>query len=219
MTLTSGTVWSVASGGYIQSSQNAINPADSPTVYPAVHEQDDERTSRPIMTRWGKGTAYVRVVHSPKKKYDDYIASGEIYYKGTIIPSKWLAHTTGSGAAGARLQSVQRGEQRGGGGDRVVLTYVEFDAGTESNGYAEMSVARLPREGQARDSYVVHGVALLLTSSGIPAVEDVLDGSAYDAISDQICFDVQIDETSQHGRVMVTSLWANRLAGSFSQRV
>ena len=218
MTLTSGSVWSVASHGYIMGGA-AINPADGPTVYTYANEQDDARVASRITTRWGKGSQFMRVVHSPKLKWDDLIASGELYSLGTIIPSGWLDHSTGSGAAAARLQRVERREQPRGGGDRVVLTYIEFDAGTESDGYAETSIARRPREGEARDSFIVHGVALTRTSTGIPAVEDVLDGSAYDAISDQICYDVQIDETSQHGRVVVTSLWANRLAGSFSQRV
>jgi len=219
MTLTSGTVWSVASHGYIQDGSNAINPADSPTVYSFVNEQSDERTAQRIVTQWGKGSAFVRVVHSPKRKWDELFAAGEIYALGTICPSAWLDHSTGSGAAAARLQRVDRKEQRDGGGDRVILTYIEFDAGAESNGYAEMSIARRPREGQAQDSFVVHGVALLRTSTGIPAVEGVLGGGAADGIDDQICYDVLIDETAQHGRVMVTSLYASQLAGSFSQRV
>jgi len=217
MTLTAGSVWSAASYGFIMGGA-AINPADGPTVYRGVNEQSDERTARRIMTRWGTGSAFTRIVHSPKDKWDDFIASGEVYALGTIIPSAWLDHSTGSGAAAARLQVVDRKEQAHGGGDRVILTYIELDAGTEGNGYAEMSSARLPREGHYRDVMLIHGVALTRSSTGIPAAGGQLGGGTPDSIDDYICYDVRIDEVSQHGRVMVTSFYAALMAGSFSQR-
>ena len=218
MTLTSGTVTSISSFGYIQSSIGAINPADGPTVYHDVNEQSDERIARRITTRWGKGSEFIRFVHTPPLKWDEYIAAGEIYALGTIIPSTWLAHSTGSGASAARLQHVDRREQRGGGGDRVVLTYIELEAGTEANGYAEMSSARQPAEGHNRDVMLIHGVALTRSSTGIPAVGGQLGGGIADSIDDYVCYDVRIDETAQHGRVMVTSYFAALLAGGFAQR-
>jgi len=184
-----------------------------------VSEDPRGRSRQGVSQHWGTGTYYYRIVNCPKARVHTLMQAGEALAYGSIIPEAWLGHPPTEDAAAPRLQSVDVSQKKQGGGDQFKLGYLEVDAGTAANGYAECSTDGQRSEGQYGTDLVTHGVALTTTSTGNPTVGKTSSGSNPTAATHSVCVDVQCDETSHKGRVLVTARWRAADAGSFSQRV
>lgn len=85
----------------------------------------------------------------------------------------------------------------------MVVTYIDVSDGGWTNSYAE--TRRLKHEGTLRTEYVIYGIAKAADSAGIPAVDDLLDGSV--TWTDPRCVAVTLDDKTYPGLQVVTSRW------------
>lgn len=195
------------------------------TVIPdSLHgEIPKRRTIRPVSASWGTGKAYGIVVRDNWQKANDWLESDEIFSYGVVIPDEWIAETTkpGETAGAPRLANVDVKPDKDSGFVFISLSFLAIDTGDETDGYAENTNARGIRKSAKHTDTIVHGIAKSRTSTGIPSRGDLLDGAVdetADAVTDRVCIDVNLDDTSQEGRVMVTSVYRAHIAGSVSER-
>lgn len=181
-------------------------------------EEPKRRTVRPVSASWGTGVAYGIFVREPWERANEWLESDEIFSYGTVIPDEWITKKPGETAAAPRLADVDVKPDRDSGWVNISLSYLAIDAGDETNDYAENTNARAVRKGAKHTDTIVHGVARTRTSTGIPSRGDQLGGGTADGITDAVCIDVNLDDTSQEGRVMVRSVYRAHLAGTPSQR-
>ena len=183
-----------------------------------VNEEQSRRYRQPVAASWGTGTWHYRVVNCPKAQVDRLMESGKALALGAIIPAAWLDHAPTEDAAAPRLQSIEVSQKKSGGGDEFKLGYLEVDAGDETDGYADCSDADVWLQQQYGVEKTSHGVALTVASAGIPTAGKTSAGVDPTAATDYIAADVQVDEASQVGRVLITTRWRACGAGGFSQR-
>lgn len=160
------------------------------------------------------GWQYVRVLVAPKGDADAAaLAAGELAL-GSVLPEAWGGPTTRF-AWDARLQSVQRAQQAGGGRDELVCAYASVDlrranTATSTATYAEASTSRRTETGPHESTVTTVGVCLADTDTGVPARGGALDGSA--TVLCHQCSDVSIDRLAQHGRLIVVARWVQHRA-------
>ena len=184
-----------------------------------IKEIRDQRTRQPFRAQWGRGWTYSFGVNCPVTKIDDVLnATDGVFRRGVVAPQQWIDHNIEVKASDPRLQAAVPKRAGHGTVDSIRLTYVEVAAGTETNGYAECTGVRQRTYGVARDTIITWRVALTGVSSGIPDVEDVLDGADGTVITHFICGAVQIYNTMSYGRVVVRATWSAARAGGYSQR-
>jgi len=102
--------------------------------------------------------------------------------------------------------TVDRQDIAGSDSAYAVVLYVEVLRGTVTGGYGE---TRRVKDGRYHHTdYTVYGVAAAITSSGIPAEGDVLDGATpAGGPFSAICNNVHLDDKEYAGLVLVVSTW------------
>jgi len=173
----------------------------------AFPPEDTTRRSRDHIVGPGwTGTIHRRVVNVGKAGMATLLDSGSLAL-GHVMPTKY-GGPGGAGVASPRLQYARAEQQtKGRGQDQVLLTYIEIDAGAESNGYAEATRTRSQDKDAHSTVFHICGIALTAASTGIPALGDFLDGDGTSKLNPKCGPPYRIDEEQHEGRVFVYSTW------------
>ena len=161
------------------------------------------RSEAPVTAEWGNGTQYTRVFNIPLTDYNTAItgdlALGENMQQAWMTAGQTISHSID----GPKIQSVGRRKQKGGGQDEVAVTFLAVSLpSTRVGGYNE-TLRTYPRgKEQFEDVTVVWGIAANETVWNIPEEGDALVSGVVTPTT-PICRSVAIDETSQHGRVII----------------
>jgi len=128
---------------------------------------------------------------------------------GTTMPVTWRDYGmgTGVGVDGPRLQSVAVAEQAPmAARRRLLLTYTAIEALSTTQCYRETARTGPKRQGAFTDVYETWGIAASASSVGVPDEGDYLSGYSKTTYA-PMCVQVDIDTTSQRGRVIVHAVW------------
>ena len=172
-----------------------------------LHEDKVQRRSVRQTAAYGNVNEYQRVLACAEGNLTTSYAG--VLALGTTMPSFWrdTGMGTGVGVDSARLQSVSVAEPMPSGGKRrIVLTYTAVEALSTTQSYRE-TVRTPPRRKDAfTDVYETWGIAASAASVGVPDEGDYLSGYSKTTYA-PMCIQVDIDTTSQQGRVIVHALW------------
>ena len=166
-----------------------------------VSEQPDRRAQRTIDGRIYTGVAYQRVFDCPKG-YSATALAGTLAL-GTVMPTVFGGPGTNDIGA-ARLQDINLDQQKGGGMDRFVASYVKVNVRAGgSAGYHETEGSRKQHKTPERVMTTVYAIASGTANASIPARKSYLDSAPSTSALSAVCSDVQVDPYWQHGRVLV----------------
>ena len=175
----------------------------------AVHLYEDkvQRRSVRLTAAYGKVVEYQRTVLCAEGNLTAAYAG--VLALGSTMPDTWrdTGMGTGVGVDSALLQSVAMAEPVPSGGKRrLLLTYTAVEAIRTDRSYRE-TVRTAPRHKDAfTDVYETWGIATGALSWGVPEEGDYLSGYSRTTYA-PMCVHVDIDTTSQHGRVIVHATW------------
>ena len=150
------------------------------------------------------GWAYRRIFRVPKGQVATALDDGGDLARGSVLPVKWGGVAT-SKAEDPRLQTVTGLQQRGGALDELSAVYITVDVESSST-YSECYRSRPEQRNQHEIITRTVGVALLETTTGIPALGDFLDDDDSNVLG-PVCADVHRDETTHFGRVFIRTTW------------
>jgi len=172
-----------------------------------LREDKVQRKSARQTSAYGKVNEYQREVLCAEGNltaaYDGVLALG------TTMPAIWRDYGMGAGTGvdGPRLQAVAVAEQVPMAAKRrLLLTYTAVEAIRTDRSYRE-TVRSAPRRKDAfTDVYETWGIAAGALSWGVPEEGDYLSGYSRTTYA-PMCVQVDIDTTTQRGRVIVHATW------------
>jgi len=169
-----------------------------------VVETPERRQASRVVREWGTGTEHSRIVTVPYGRTDTEL--GDAFAKGAVIPQRFWkdgATAPGTTAAVPRLIDATWMQEKPSARQEIRLRYLEMDVITAfSSDYAETRRVRSSQQYTVETS--IYGIALTITSGGIPTIGDFLDGGSGLAA---VCSRVDLDDRSYPGRVLVLSNW------------
>ncbi len=169
---------------------------DYVTEFPERRKRDDQTLEI------GEVSWHTRMVTMPEGKIETEMA--DALALGAVIPARWWLDGTadpGSSPGAALLAGRRRVTDEA--KPTCVLRYLEIKGGTVTNGY--METARHPVSKSFRTFYTIWGAAAAVGSTGIPALDDLLDGGT--GVTVARCIDVTKDTERYPGRILVRSTW------------
>jgi len=202
----------IASYAECEAEGRGYTDADVPSYLQEAKPRNRPKRIEPAP--WGQSVVYTRYFTCPADKADD-VEAGVLALGAPMWVALASGETISQGVDGPRVQAVRRSDNRNSALVDLAATFVAIPlTGTLVTGYNETK--RWYPEGQTlRGQFGVNvmtaGIAPTRDSYNIPRPGRYLD-NYHSTVYKPICTGVQIDETSQRGRVILYATWRERVA-------